>query len=172
MTSKPLHVHSDTHLYSGTFEEFAAEHISEDEEILVTAPDEETAEGIVSHLREHLGELAGDIETYSGDHSDVPYDSDSFDTAVHYNPGRGVLQRHVPLYEMTAVVRSGGQIIYRAPNYLAHSTSAEIDKLYALGWTDHGDPAVAGQFEVTAAGDPRDESDNPTDRAETTLSDF
>lgn len=170
MTTEPLHTHSETHLYGDSFEEFAAGRITEGDEVLVAAPTDEIATSIVDHLRDHIPGLAGQVETYCSDQSDLPFESDSFDVAVHYNPGRGVLQRHVPLYEMTAVVREGGQILYRAPNYVAHSTSASIEELQALGWSDHGDPIVAGRFEVTTSGDPRE--DTHAERAETTLTDF
>lgn len=170
MTTEPLHTHRETHLYEGSFEEFVAGNTTGVEDVLVAAPTDEIATAIVEHLRDHHNELVSGIKTYSGDHSDLPFETDSFDIAVHYNPGRGVLQRHVPLYEMTAVVREGGQIIYRAPNYVAHSTSASIEDLQALGWSDHGDPIVAGRFEVTTSGDPRE--DDHAERAETTLTDF
>ena len=170
MTTEPLHTHSETHLYGDSFEEFAAGRTTGEEDILIAAPTGEITTSIVEQLHDHHPELAGRVETYCGDQSDLPFEVDSFDVAVHYNPGRGVLQRHVPLYEMTAVVREGGQIIYRAPNYVAHSTSASIKELQALGWSDHGDPIVAGRFEVTTSGDPRE--DDHAERAETTLTDF
>lgn len=170
MTTEPLHTHSETHLYEDSFEEFAAGQITGEDEVLVAAPTDEIATSITGHLRDHIPGLTGQVEAYCSDQSDLPFESDSFDVAVHYNPGRGVLQRHVPLYEMTAVVREGGQILYRAPNYVAHSTSASIEELQALGWSDHGDPVVAGRFEVTTSGDPRE--DNHAERAETTLTDF
>lgn len=170
MTTEPLHTHSETHLYEDSFEEFVAGRIAGEDDVLVAAPTDEIATSIVEHLRDHTPGLDEQIETYCSDQSDLPFETDSFDVAVHYNPGRGVLQRHVPLYEMTAVVRKGGQILYRAPNYVAHSTSASIEELQALGWSDHGDPVIAGRFEVTTSGDPR-EDDHAT-RAETTLTDF
>lgn len=170
MTTEPLHTHRETHLYGDSFEEFAAERTSAAEDVLIAAPTNEIATTIVERLNDHHNEFSGRVETFSGDQSDLPFEVDSFDIAIHYNPGRGVLQRHVPLYEMTAVVREGGQIIYRAPNYVAHSTSASIEELQALGWSDHGDPIVAGRFEVTSSGDPRE--DGHAERAETTLTDF
>lgn len=172
MTDTPLHVHPDTHLYEGAFSELVADHLSGGDDILIAAPDADTADSILSTARERHGPLSGRVEVYYGDQSDLPFEADAFDVAVHFNPGRGVLQRHVPLYEMTAVVRSGGKVIYRAPNYLAHSTAVDINTLYALGWGDHGDPTVAGLFDVTTSGDPRENAASADTRQTATLSDF
>jgi hypothetical protein len=172
MTNTPLHVHSDTHLYDGAFPELIAGRLSGDESILLAAPDSETRTAILEAVRESCGRLDEQVEVYEGDQSELPFDTDTFDVAIHYNPNRGVLQRHLPLYEMTAVVRERGTVIYRAPNYLAHSSAAEIDTLYALGWSDHQDPTVAGVLTVTTSGDPRDSASQADTKQTATLGDF
>lgn len=172
MTSTPLHVHSDTHLYDGAFSELVAGRLNGDESLLLAVPDSETRTSILEAIEESCRELDGQIEVYEGEQSELPFDADAFDAAVHYNPSRGVLQRHLPLYEVSAVVREGGTIFYRAPNYLAHSSAVDIEPLYALDWQEHQDPTVAAVLTVTERGDPRD-SDAPAESVEgTTLDDF
>lgn len=172
MTSTPLHVHSNTHLYDGTFSELVAGRLNGGESLLLAVPDSETRTSILEAFRESCGEFDDRVEVYEGDQSELPFDADTFDAAVHYNPSRGVLQRHLPLYEVSAVVREGGEILYRAPNYLAHSSAVNIEPLYALNWQEHQDPTVAAVLTVTKSGDPRD-SDAPAESVEgTTLDDF
>lgn len=163
----PLHEHSDTHLFHGDFNTFASQHATGT--TLLIAPDGGTATAILHRLT--ATDSVASVETFNGDDSDLPYDPDTFDTTILYNPTRGILQRHRPLYEATAVTQKSGQIIYRAPNYLAHSSAAELGGLYALAWADHADPALAAALTVTADGDP---SNTPTDRPEQTarLEDF
>lgn len=146
----PLHQHADTHLYHGDFDAFVSDHATGT--VLLIAPDGATATSILEQLNETPA--ISSIETFTGDDSRLPYDIDSFDTTVLFNPTRGILQRHRPLYEATAVTRKDGQIIYRAPNYLAHSSAAALGGLYALAWADHADPTLAACLTVTQAGDP------------------
>jgi len=166
----PLHKRKNTHLYSGPFEEFAAETLTTTGDLLVAAPNDELASIIVNAIRGRASSGFNRVESYSGDQTDVPYQPDTFDAAVQYNPGRGILQRHNPLYEMVAVVRKRGSIVYRAPNYIAQSTAASVEELQILGWDDHENPTIAAEMDVTVAGDPRDEEH--TGSNETTLADF
>ena len=146
----PLHHHADTHLYHGDFNAFISEHATGT--VLLIAPDGATATTILDQL--NATPAISSIETFTGDDSRLPHDIDSFDTTVLFNPTRGILQRHRPLYEATAVTRKDGHIIYRAPNYLAHSSAAALGGLYALAWADHADPTLAACLTVTQAGDP------------------
>lgn len=170
MTNVPLHTHNEAHLYDGSFCDLVGEQVSEGEDLLIAAPDTETGKRVSQSLLDDLGECAGRVELFQGDHTDLPFPPDTFDLAVHFNPGRGVLQRHRPLYEMTAVVRNGGRIVYRAPNYLAHSAVANLLTLYSLSWQNHSDPTLAALMEVTVAGDSRTASEE--DGVRTTLGDF
>lgn len=174
MASTQLHELSDSHLYEGSFYDFITDQISpSDTDILVAAPEEKVANQAVKTIRK-LGEnqeQERNIATHTGDQTELPYTTDSFDVAIHYNPTRGVLQRHIPLYEITSVVRQGGTIIYRAPNYIAHSEAVTIDSLYVLGWNDHTTPSVCGLLSVEADGDLRS-TEQATATPETTISQF
>lgn len=170
---KNLHEHQDTHLYDGDFLEFAAESISKNEVILIAAPDPDTVAEIKRAITATVGSDTVTIDTFSGDQTDIPFDADKFDAAIHYNPSRGVLQRHVPLYEIAAVVKPGGTAIYRAPNYIAHSDVVDIEALYALGWQAQEDPTIAGIFTVEIAGDVRNQDDQTQpDQSNTQLAEF
>lgn len=173
MAQQPLHEFPDSHLWDGTFGELAALQIDAGDETLLVAPSGRIATDLKDQLLDNVDGSLDSLTMYTDDDSDLPYEPDSFDTVVHYNPSRGVLQRHTPLYEMTAVARNGGTLVYRAPNYLAHSDAADLGTLYSLAWKDHQDPAVAALFTVTASGDPRGETtDNESDRDSHALSDF
>lgn len=169
MATETLHTHEDTHLYHGSFEEFAVQHLSCEGKVLVAAENESHRSAIVDEIRGWDG-FSGHVKTYGENQSNIPYEPDTFDTAIHCNPSRGILQRHTPLYEMVAAVREGGAIIYRAPNYIAQSDSAAVRELQVIGWGDHGDPIIAAEFEVTTPGDPRNEDQSGSN--ETTFSDF
>lgn len=161
MTSsdQPLHKHANTHLYHDDFNTFASDYATGD--TLLVAPDGATATAILHRLNATPG--VDVVETFTGDDSTLPYEPDSFETTILYNPTRGILQRHRPLYEATAVTRESGRIIYRAPNYLAHSNAADLGGLYVLAWADHADPALAACLTVTEAGDPSTTPDRPDD---------
>jgi len=169
MTATPLHTHGKTHLFDGTFEEYAAQQLSPGADVLVASQSEKCRSAIVDEIRSS-DNFSGHVEGYGGDQSDIPFEPDAFDSAIHFNPSRGILQRHTPLYEMVATVREHGTIVYRAPNYIAQSDSASVGEVQVIGWSDHGDPVVAATFEVTTPGDPRNEEQ--TESNETTFSDF
>jgi hypothetical protein len=172
MSEQPLHRQADTHLYAGSFVELTVKVVSAGDDILVAAPDEQTVESIDTALHKQFDGPLGRVEPYSGEQTNVPFAEDSFDVAVQQNPNRGVLQRHQPLYEMTAVVRRGGTIVYRAPNYLAESVGASIRTLYALEWTDNREPVLAGHLDVTVAGNRGTCAARQQSEAATTLSEF
>jgi hypothetical protein len=172
MTDTPLHNHDDVHLYDGDFTDLVADLLRGEEDLLVAAPESDIVDDVLQSLKDTYKIEPENVETYTGDQSELPFDEGSFHSAVHINPGRGVLQRHLPLYEMTAVVRNGGEIIYRAPNYLAHSTAVDINTLYALNWQDHENPTVAGHLQVTEEGDPRASDSSTVDEQTATLGDF
>jgi hypothetical protein len=172
MVESPLHSHPNTHLYEGTFRDLVGDQITKGQDVLIAAPDGDTANNIREEIVQNPDSLCGNVEVFAGDQSQIPFQPDAFDIGIHWNPGRGVLQRHLPLYEMTAVVREGGKIVYRAPNYLAHSTAVNIDTLYALDWEGHSDPAVACTLDVTERGDPRDTEARTENKQSTTLCDF
>jgi len=77
MMSEPLHTHSETHLYGDSFNEFAAGQMTEGDEVLVAAPTDDIATSIIDHLRDHIPGLAGQIETYCSNQSDLPFESDT-----------------------------------------------------------------------------------------------
>jgi hypothetical protein len=169
MTTKPLHNHGDTHLYDGSFKEYAADKLPSKADVLVASRSERHRSAIIDEIRSS-DSLSCHVECYGGGQSDLPFKPDTFDAAIHCNPSRGTLQRHRPLYEMVAAVREQGIILYRAPNYIAQSDSASVEELQVIGWGSHGDPTIAARLEVTATGDPRNE--NQTGSNETTFSDF
>lgn len=154
-----LHECPETHLYDGSFGELAASHISGDARVLLLAPTSPEARRIRSALSAEAADGL-DVTQYAGDATALPFDVDQFDVTILDNPRRGVLQRHPPLYEATAVTAPGGRIIYRAPNYLAHSDAAAIEALYAIDWED-GSPSLAAILSVDAPGDPRGEDVRP-----------
>ena len=155
-----LHEWPETHLYDGSFGELAASHVSGDERALLPAPTSPDARRIRSALPAEA-EDGLDVTQYAGDSTALPFDIDQFDITILDNPSQGVLQRHPPLYEATAVTAPGGRIIYRAPNYLAHSDAAAIEALYAIDWED-GTPSLAAILSVNTPGDSRSEDAWPT----------
>jgi hypothetical protein len=174
--TSPLHEHDSTHLGDGSFSDYVAERVHSEADVLVAAPDAESREEIAAEMR-NVSEFSDNVTSYAGDQTAVPHEPDTFDIAVQWNPGRGVLQRHVPLYEMVSVVRAQGTILYRAPNYLAESDAVELQELQVLNWADNGDPVIAATLEVEAAGDPREAptaltGEAPAEMQKTTVSDF
>lgn len=172
MGMQPLHEFSDSHLWDGSFGELAAAHIDPDDETLLVAPSGRIATTLKEDLIAGVADTFDTLTMYTDDDSSLPFDPDSFDAVVHHNPSRGVLQRHTPLYEMTAVGRNDATLVYRAPNYLAHSDAADLGTLYSLGWEDHDDPALAAVFTVTVDGDPRGESASAENHDSHSLSEF
>lgn len=170
--SHPLHRHPETHLYDGNFSDLATDQLTPGDDVLLAAPDNDRLDELQTAILEENLIGSDQLEIYSGDQSSVPFETDTFDVAIQYNPGRGVLQRHLPLYKMTRVVRQNGHIIYRAPNYLAHSKAVTVDTLFALGWRDHQDPSVAGILTVTAPGDPSNSHESPSLGTTQTLDSF
>jgi len=174
MESTQLHELSDSHLYGGSVYEFITDQISpSDTDILVAAPERQIASQAVKTIQKLKANQKQErnITTHTGDQTELPYATDSFDIAIHYNPTRGILQRHIPLYEITTVVKQGGSIIYRAPNYIAHSEAVTIDSLYVLDWNDHTTPSICGILSVEADGDLRS-TEQATAPTETTITQF
>jgi hypothetical protein len=159
MSSIQLHEHPETHLYDGSFSELAASHINQGDRVLLLAPTSADARNVRSAFP-GAAETSHKVTQYVGDDTALPFDGDQFDVTILLNPSRGILQRHTPLYEATAVTAPEGQIVYGAPNYLAHSEAATIDTLYAVGW-ENGDPSLAAILTVDTPGDPRVDDERP-----------
>lgn len=149
MSSKPLHTHSDTHLYHGSFDDLVASQLNTGLDILVAGVDEDTLTDLKSTIQTALGSHVGSIETaVHDDEGELDLPQDSYDFAIGYQENASLFKRHKPLYALTEVIRSGGTILYRAPCYLPHSTLSSIDTLYVLNWSDNGDPEIAALLTV------------------------
>jgi len=168
MLENPLHRNDETHLSDETFGEliadsFRSRNIGPDDAILLVARSAEEATKIRDDIEAALGDSLSDLSIYTGDQSALPYQPNSFDAVIHDNPSRGILQRHKPLYETSAVTKVDGPLYYRAPNYLAHSNAVSSVKLFVLGWEDHEDPQVAAILTIQ-----RSHSIHSMNRSETT----
>ncbi|WP_302083999.1 hypothetical protein [Salinibaculum rarum] len=155
MLDSPLHTFTDTHLWHESLGALAAEHCTPTEDILIIAPNGTIATPLKDELIAELNETPSNLTLYTDTQDNTPFTPDKFDTTIHYNPSRGVLQRHTPFYEATSITKKTGTIIYRSPNYLVHSNAVTLDTLYAMNWSTPDEPNVGAVFTVTEQGDTR-----------------
>lgn len=144
----------DTHLWYGSFSELVLEQVTGVKtNILCLFPSGDINDELVSHLRSKLTNPETQLEVYSGDQSNLPFNANAFDITVHINPKQAFLDRHNPFYEAERVTESGGSVVFKAPNYLAHSKFVNFDTIYAVGWEDPEETYVAAVGAITEKGD-------------------
>ena len=150
---KLLNEDAETHLWDRTFAELAAEHIApQKDSVLILTEDDAEKETLQQSIESAVGEPIRDCEVFDGDQQKLPYEPDTFDVTVHSNPSQDVLHRHQPLYQVSSVTKRDGTVVYKAPQWLAHSDAVALDTIYALGWENHSDPVLAAVMTVNITG--------------------
>lgn len=162
-SDRSLHRFDDIHLWHGSFTAYIEDSLPENTVLLTPSGK------IATQLLEELPEVQDSVKIHSGPLDSLPFGVDEFEASILYTEKRGIHQRHQPFYEATRVTEKGGEILFRASNYLPHSRAATIEEVRIGEWEGHADPALFASFEITEAGDPSTGAENVS---HVTLDDF
>jgi hypothetical protein len=145
---------TDTHLWGGSFEELAANHISpsDDDVLLVVGRSDDEAQAVRTAIERTLNSAIDNCTIYTGGQQELPFSPNTYDVVVHINRGQQILHRHNPLYEVTTVAKKGGTVVFNAPNWLVQSGGVDFEAIYAVDWEDDTEINLAAVGTATVDG--------------------